>query len=267
MQKGNGTALITGATSGIGLELAKRFAKDGYNLVIVARNQDELDRTAMELSLIHNQIQITPIAKDLFDTNAAHDVYQEVKTKGLIIDVLVNNAGQGIYGPFVETDLQKHVDIIQLNVTSLVVLTHLFLKEMVQRNSGKILQLGSVASRYPSPLQAVYGATKAFILQFSEALVNELKDTNITVTTLMPGGTDTDFFRKGGFEDTVLVRETKLSDPADVAKDGYEALMAGKDKVVSGLKNKAEVAMNNLITDAKAAELMRKQMEVSEKAK
>lgn len=258
-----GYALITGATSGIGYELAKLFAKDGYNLIIAARTAQDLNRSAGELS--QNGIDVVTIAKDLFEPNAAFELYDEVKSKGITVNVLVNDAGQGVYGPFVESDIQRQIQIIQLNVTSLTTLTYLFLKDMVARNEGKILQLGSIVSEIPSPLQAVYGATKAYILSLTEALISEVKDTAVTITTLQPGATDTDFFNKAGAQNSKIVKESKLSNPADVAKDGYEALMKGDDKVVSGFKNKVQSVMSNIVPDTMLAEQMRKQSEESDK--
>ena len=254
-------ALVTGATSGIGYELAKVFAQNGYNLVIVARPTDELQQKSQELSSQFN-VEVIPVGKDLFNADAAYEVYEEVKAKGIEVNVLVNDAGQGVYGPLIETDLQKQLQIIQLNVASLTSLTYLFLKDMVARNEGKILQLGSVASELPATLQAVYGGTKAYILSFTEALISEVKDTNVTLTVLQPGATDTDFFNKAGAQDSKMVQDkSKMSDPADVAKDAYEALMKGDDKVVSGFKNKVQVAMANVIPDTVLANQMKKESE------
>lgn len=250
--------LITGATSGIGYELAKLFAKDNYNLVIVARSEDELSKTAAELKQQSN-IQVVTIAKDLFKRESAFEVYDEVKAKGIDIDVLVNDAGRGQYGEFVNTDINRELDIIQLNIGSLVTLTKCFLKDMVARGNGKILNLASIASKLPGPLQSVYHATKAFVYSFTQSIRSEVKEKGVTVTALLPGATDTDFFNKADMEDSKMVQETKMSDAADVAKDGYEALMSGDDKVVSGLKNKAMVAMGNVLPDEKVADMMHKQ--------
>jgi len=229
----NGYALITGASSGIGLELARLFAADGFDLILVSRQQDELNRIADEFSQQFG-IRVEVIAKDLFGETSATEVYQEVQSRGLQVEVLVNDAGQGVYGKFIEADLEAQMRIIHLNVVSVTTLTYHFLKDMVARNSGKILQLGSVVSEIPAPLQAVYGGTKAYILSFSEAIRNELKDTNITVTVLQPGATDTDFFNKAGAQNSKMVEDkSKLSDPAKVAKDGYDALTSGDDKLVS----------------------------------
>ncbi|MCX2481515.1 SDR family oxidoreductase [Pedobacter sp. MC2016-15] len=252
METKNKYALITGATSGIGFELAKLFAVDGYNLVIVSRHQDELDAKVAKLE--KNGIKVIPIAKDLFDPEEAFALFADLQSQHIRIDILVNNAGQGVYGEFEDTDIDRELDIINLNISSLVVLTKLFVKEMIERNSGKVLNLASVASKLPGPWQAVYHGTKAFVLSFTEAIREELKDTDITVTALMPGVTDTDFFNKADMLDSKAVQDKDaMSDPADVAKDGYEALMAGKDKVISGMKNKLQVGMSNVLPDSTVA--------------
>jgi short-subunit dehydrogenase len=257
-------ALITGATSGIGYELAKLFAEDGYNLIIVARDENELQQKAQEFSAAN--IDVIPIAKDLFQPEAAFELYDEVKSKNLSVDVLVNDAGQGQYGLFVEQDIHRLLDIIQLNVKSLTVLTHLFLKDMVARNEGKILQLASIASQLPGPWQAVYHATKAYVLSFTEALIQELKDSAVTITALQPGATDTDFFNKAEMHDSKIL-DTKLSEPVQVAKDGYQALMKGDDKVISGFKNKMMVGMSNVMPESAVAAQMDKMQKPREEDK
>jgi uncharacterized protein len=260
-QSENLYALVTGATSGIGYELAKLFAQDGYNLIIVARTEEDLHRTATDFSSQYG-VEVIPIAKDLFGENAATELYNEVKGKGIDVEVLVNDAGQGVYGLFTETNIEDQMRIIHLNIVSLTKLTYHFLGDMKARNSGKILQLGSVVSELPSPYQAVYGGTKAYVLSFTEALISELKDTAVHITTLQPGATDTDFFNKAGAQESKIVEDkSKLSDPADVAKDGYKALMSRDDKVVSGFKNKAQIAMSNVVPDTMLAEQMKKQSE------
>lgn len=248
-------ALVTGASMGIGYELAKLFAEDGYNLILVSRTKQDLEKAATEFA--QYGINVITIAKDLFDKESAFELYEEVKAKNLTVDVLVNDAGQGQYGLFVESDIRRQLEIIQLNVSSLTALTYLFLKDMVDRNEGKILQVASIASELPGPWQAVYHATKAYVLSLTEALINELKDSAVTMTALQPGATDTDFFNKADMQESKIL-DTKLSDPAKVAKDGYEALMKGDDKIVSGLKNKAMVAMSNVMPDTMVAEQMNK---------
>ncbi|GGG57676.1 SDR family NAD(P)-dependent oxidoreductase [Hymenobacter glacieicola] len=257
-------ALITGATSGIGYELAKLFAQDHYNLVIVARNEQELEQTAAEFRQQYG-VTVETIAQDLFRPEAPFAVYEAVKAKGIQVDVLVNNAGQGQYGEFIETDINRELEIIQLNIGAYVVLTKKFLQEMVARNEGKILQVSSIGGELPGPLQSVYHGTKAFVTSFTEAIREETKETNVTITALLPGVTDTDFFNKADMTEAKLVKEGHRADPASVAKDGYEALMAGKDKVVSGFMNKVQVAISNVIPDNLVAANLHQQAKPSEK--
>jgi short-subunit dehydrogenase len=261
------TVLITGASSGIGLELARLFAKDGYRLVIVARSEQDLTNTATTFSSEYG-VEVIPISKDLFNPEAAFELYEELKAKGITVDVLVNNAGQGVYGEFVETDIRRQLDIIQLNVSSLVALTYLWLKDVVARGSGRILNVSSIASKAPGPWNSVYHGTKAFVQSFTEAIRSEVKDKGIVVTALLPGVTDTDFFNKADMNESKMVQDKDaMSDPAAVAKDGYDALMRGDDKVISGLKNKVQVGMLNMTPDALAADQMNKMQEPVEKDK
>jgi len=255
-------ALITGATSGIGYELAKLFAQDNYNLVLVARNENNLTQTASELKELAD-IEIHTISADLFQPGAAQEVYNKVKQLGVTVEILVNDAGQGEWGRFHKTELQREIDIVQLNIISLMSLTKFFLQEMVERNSGRILQVASSLSKAPTPYMAVYAASKAFVLSFSEALVKELEETNVTVTALLPGATDTDFFHKAKAENTIVYNETSLYDPAEVAKGGYEALMNGEGSVQPGFKNKAQNVLSTILPDSAVASNMEKQMESS----
>ncbi|WP_234736756.1 SDR family NAD(P)-dependent oxidoreductase [Tellurirhabdus bombi] len=254
------TALITGASSGIGHELAKLFAKDGYNLVLVARSEEKLGQLGGELWDTHG-VETTVIAKDLSEEDAALDVYNQVKEKGITVDVLVNDAGVGLYGMFAtETDWEKEKALIHLNVLTTTEMTKLFLKDMVARNEGKILNLASLVSVTPMPLMAVYAATKAYVLSFTQSLINELKDTNVTVTALMPNATDTDFFNKAGAQNTKVTEQ--LDNAAMVAKDGYTALMKGSSKVIpGGLVNKGYEIMSYLAPHEATAAMMRKNME------
>ena len=252
-------ALITGATSGIGYELAKLFAKDGYNLVIAARNEEDLQNTSSQLQQYN--INVITISKDLFDPENAFDLYNEIILKGIEIDVLVNDAGQGQYGEFIDTDIHRELSIIQLNISSLVVLTKLFLQDMVKRGHGKILNVSSVASKIPGPFQSVYHGTKAFVQSFTESIRNEVKDTGVVITALLPGPTDTDFFNKANMQESKIVQEGKLADAAEVAKDGYDALMKDDDMIISGFKNKVQVAMSNILPDSVVADRVHKQQE------
>ncbi len=251
--------LITGGTMGIGYELAKQFAQNGHNLIIVARHEDELSKVKQELER-HN-VTVVTIAKDLFNPDSAFELYDEVKSRGIAVEILVNNAGQGQYGEFSDTDIRRELDIIQLNISSVVVLTKKFLQDMLLRGEGRILNLSSIASKTPGPWQSVYHGTKAFVQSFTEAVRSEVKDRGVIVTALLPGATDTDFFNKADMNESKIVVEKKLDDPAIVAKDGYEALMSGDDKVVSGMMNKLMVAMSNVLPDSVVADQMKKQQE------
>ncbi len=255
METKNQYALITGATSGIGYELAKLFAKNGYNLAIVARNLEELSAKAEEFEQFG--VTVLPIAKDFFNIQEVYDVYAELKLKGISPEILVNDAGQGVYGKFQDTEINREVDIVNLNINSVLILTKLFLQDRLEKGSGKILNLASIASKSPGPWHSVYHGTKAFILSWSEAIREELKDSGITVTALLPGPTDTDFFNKADMNRSkILEDKDNLSTPEEVAKDGFEALMNGEERVISGLKNKLTVAMSNLATDSMAAHRM-----------
>jgi len=260
----NQYALITGATSGFGYELAKLFAKDGFSLVLVARSEERLQEVTDELKQQYN-IEVTPISSDLFRPTAAKEIYDEVQARGIVVNYLVNDAGQGEWGRFIDVDLQRSLDIIQLNICSLVGLTKYFATDMAARGEGHILQLGSEAGKAPMPLLSVYAATKAFVISFSAAISNELEGTGVNVTVLLPGASDTDFFHKANMEHTKTYREESLQTPEEVAKDGYEALMSGESRVISGGKTKMHVYMANLLSDEANAVNMRKLMEPSEK--
>lgn len=250
--------LITGGTSGIGLELAKLFAQEGFNLALVARDFSELQAISVEFHHQYN-IDVITIEKDLSKKEAPFEVCEEIKSKNIRIDILVNNAGQGAYGRFTETDVHHELEIIQLNIAAYVVLTKYFLKDMLSRNEGRILNVASIAGKMPGPWQSVYHGTKAFVVSWTEAIQQEIKDTNVTITTLLPGATATDFFHKADMEEATLVQKGDLADPAKVAKDGFKALMAGEHKIVSGWKNKAQVAMSGILPDKVVAGMSEKQ--------
>jgi short-subunit dehydrogenase len=244
-------ALVTGASSGIGYELAKLFAKDGKNLVIVARSQDRLEELRTE---IDDEYETTVIVlpKDLSNPNSPQEIFSELQQRHINVDVLVNNAGFGVWGKFSETDLQKELEMIQVNVTSLIHLTKLFLKGMLENKSGWILNVASLCAFTPVPLESVYCGTKANILHFSEALANELKGTSVSVTCLCIGLAKTGFHKRAKMEDT-RVAKRKMMDAATVAQDGLNALKKRKVITVPGLQYKvwpllARVAPRNLIT-------------------
>ena len=251
-------AVVTGATSGIGYELANLLANDGYNLVIVSRDKKMVERKANEFAQAYG-VNVIPVIKDLFDVGAPFELYKEIKSKGIKVHILVNDAGQGQYGEFKDTDIKREIEIIQLNIISLVALTKLFLKDMLKKGEGKILNVGSVAGEIPGPYQSVYHGTKAFVNSFSEAIRSEVKDKGITVTVLLPGATETDFFNKADMLNAKNIQDAKLADPVVVAKDGYKALMNGDDKVISGFKNKMQVAISNILPDDMVADSVKKQ--------
>src|ERR1700691_3725627 len=220
------TALITGASFGIGLELTRIFAREGYNLVVVARTADKLRQLASELEKAHGTRSLI-LAIDLTDPGAPAYVLDQTTRADLQIDVLVNNAGFGQYGPFVENDLEECLRQIQLNVTTLTHLTRLYLPPMIERKSGRVLNVASTAAFQPGPLMAVYFATKAYVLHFSEALANELNGTGVSVTCLCPGATATEFHKRANATGQRLLKFGSM-DARTVAEAGYRAMVAGK---------------------------------------
>jgi uncharacterized protein len=234
------TALITGASFGIGMELARIFAREGYSLVLVARSADKLRVLASELEKSHGTRSLI-LAVDLTEPGASAYVLDQTTRADIQVDVLVNNAGFGQYGLFYENDLEECLRQIQLNVTTLTHLTRLYLPAMIERakierKSGRILNVASTAAFQPGPLMAVYFATKAYVLHFSEALANELHGTGVTVTCLCPGPTATEFAKRAQITDLLLLKFGSM-DAHTVAEDGYRALMDGKPVVISGFKN------------------------------
>src|SRR5450432_1443264 len=229
------TALITGASFGIGSEFARIFAREGYNLVLVARTADKLRQLASELEKAYGTRSLI-LAADLTDPGAPAYVLDPTTRADIQVDVLVNNAGFGQYGLFVDNDLEECLRQIQLNVTTLTHLTRLYLPAMVERRSGRILNVASTAAFQPGPLMAVYFATKAYVLHFSEALANELKRSGVTVTCLCPGATVTEFHKRAKATGMRLLKMGAM-DARTVAEDGYRALIAGEPVVISGFKN------------------------------
>ena len=234
------TALITGASGGIGLEFARIFAREGYNLVLIARSEDKLNQLASELKTNHN-IQVRVMTRDLTSINASQEIFDTLTADGLQIDVLINNAGFAGYGHFAtETKLEDELQMMQLNMITLTLLTKLFLKPMVERHSGKVLNVASTASFQPGPLMAVYYATKAYVLSLSEALARELQGTGVTVTALCPGPTESGFQKRAAIEDSKLIANATvpMMTSTVVAEQGYKGLMAGKTIVIPGLMNR-----------------------------
>jgi short-subunit dehydrogenase len=229
------TALITGASFGIGLELSRIFARYNHNLVLVARSADKLRQLASELEKAHGTRSLM-LAVDLTDPGSATYVLDQTTRAGVVVDVLVNNAGFGQYGLFAESDLEECLRQIQLNVTTLTHLTRLYLPGMIGRGSGRILNVASTAAFQAGPLMAVYYATKAYVLHFSEAIANELKGSGVTVTCLCPGLTTTEFHKRANMTNSRLLPFGAMTARA-VAEDGYRALMSGKPVAISGFKN------------------------------
>lgn len=252
-----GTALITGSSSGIGLHLAREFARHGHSLVLVAPVEAELEQEAKKLKAEHG-VTVTVIAKDLETETAAGEVFEELRRNAIDVHILVNNAGHGYRGKSWEIPIEQDISMVRLNIEAVLRLTKLFLPPMLQRESGRILNTASVAGFEPGPLLNVYHSTKAFVLSWSEALAVELEKTGITVTALCPGPTDTDFFPKAGMLDTRAFQKASVSAPQDVAKAGYEGLMKGELFVVPGGMNKALVAARRILSEGAQAKLNQK---------
>ncbi|MEM6721156.1 MAG: SDR family oxidoreductase [Bacteroidota bacterium] len=233
-------ALITGASSGIGKEFARIHAEKGGDLVIVARSENKLKALKEELETAH-KVNVMVITKDLTHPNAPKEIYDEVKAANIKVDYLINNAGYGGRGRFDQRELQTDLNMIQLNVSALTALTHHFLQDFVQRNDGKILNVSSTASLMPGPLQSVYFATKAYVTFFSNAIAEELRETNITVTNLMPGATETEFASVSGMDKTDLFEKTVSA--RSVAEDGYNSMLKGDLDIISGLTSSQKFLM------------------------
>ena len=229
------TALITGATSGIGLELTLLLASDGLDLILVARNEERLSEVKNELSNKY-QINIKTIAKDLSKPESSKEIYNE--TKDHEINILINNAGFGDYGEFIKSDWQTQEKMINLNIISLTHLTKFFLPQMIERKEGKILNVASTAAFQPGPYMSVYFATKAYVLSFSEALAEEIKHTGITITTLCPGPTRTGFEKESKTEAAGLFAGPNVMTAVEVASYGYRAMLKGQRIAIPGIQNK-----------------------------
>ncbi len=227
------TVLITGASTGIGYELAKLFARDHHNLVLVARSAAKLRQVATELQ-VHG-VTVKTIALDLSTPLAPKFLFDQLQDTP--IDIVVNNAGFGAFGDFAQMSEEEILGQIELNITALTQLTHLFLPQMVQRHSGRIMNVASTAAFQPGPLMAVYYATKAYVLSFSEAIANELRHSGVTVTCFCPGATHTGFAKRAGTEGSRLFKQLGAMNADKVALDGYRALMQGRTVAFSGAHN------------------------------
>jgi short-subunit dehydrogenase len=230
-------ALITGASSGIGCELAKVFARHGHDLVLVSRNKKAMDELASELrESFKTTVMVLP--KDLSKHHAADEIFTLLHRTRVTVDVLVNNAGFGTFGPFVHTDVQSTVNLLQVNTVALTHLTRLFAAEMAQRKRGKILNVASTAAFQPGPWMSTYYASKAYVLSFSEALAHELAGSGVTVSCLCPGPTRTEFHKRAGMEHTRLFHAAFLMDAALVAQRAFDGLMKGKRVIIPGALNR-----------------------------
>ncbi len=251
-------AVVTGASSGIGYELARQFAQNGFDLLVTATGSS-IDEAAQTFKGLGAKVET--VQANLATSDGVETLYNQIKATGRPVEAIAINAGVGVGGEFIKTDLQEELNLIALNVASTVHLAKRVVQDMAARGEGKVLFTSSVVSQMPSPFQAVYAASKAFVHSFSEALRNELKDTGVTVTALMPGATETNFFHRAGLDDT-KVGADKKDDPAEVAKQGFEALMAGKDSTLaSSLKTKIEGAIGSILPDTVSAEMNRKMNE------
>lgn len=248
-------AIVTGASTGIGLELAKRCAKEGYGLLIAA-DEPAIEQAA--ISLRGAGAEVEAVQADLGTTEGVDRLY--AATKGRAVDALLANAGRGLGHAFLDQDFDKVRRVIDTNVTGTVYLVHKIGNDMRRRNSGRILITGSIAGFMPGSFQAVYNGTKAFLNSFSFALREELKDTDVTVTCLMPGATETEFFRRAEMMDTKIGTDEK-DDAAEVANNGFEAMIKGKGDVVSGLRNKVQSAVANVTPAGALAAQHRKKAE------
>lgn len=248
-------AVVTGASNGIGYELAKQFAEHGFDLIVTATGSS-IEKAAQTLEQLGTNVET--VEADLATYEGVETLYHQIRATGRPVEAIAINAGVGVGGQFTETDLKEELNLIELNVTSSVHLAKHVVKDMVARGSGKILFTSSIASLQPGPFEAVYAASKAFVRSFAEGIRNELKDTGVTVTALMPGPTDTNFFHQADMEDT-KVGSNKKDDPAEVAKQGFDALMAGKDSVVAGsLQTKIQGNVSKVLPDTVNAEAHRK---------
>ncbi len=230
-------AVITGASTGIGLELARLCARDGYDLALVARSESKLEAVAAEIRAKMKQ-NVLVISKDLTTPGAAREVFETVNAAALPVEILINNAGFGLLGHFWELDVDQQMQMVQLNVAALTELSRLFLPQLVSQRRGRIMNLASTAAFQPGPLMAVYYASKAYVVSFSEAINNEARDFGVTVTCLCPGPTQTEFHHRAGLSGKIFEGSLSMS-AKQVAKQGYAAMKSGKPLVITGRLNAA----------------------------
>jgi len=249
-----GTALVTGASAGLGAEFAKLCAAGGYDVVLVARSASRLDHLAADLVKTY-AVDARPLPADLADPAAPPAIFAQLAGKP--VDILINNAGFGVRGPYAETDWARDSGLMQVNMAALAHLTKLFLPEMIRRRTGRILNIASTAAFVPGPFMALYYASKAFVLSFSEALANEVQGAGVTVTVLCPGPTRTEFAQAAGIGDSDLFHGRTMG-AAEVARIGYDAMMAGKSSVIAGARNRWMIRGTRLVARSFAAAQTRK---------
>ena len=251
-------AVVTGGSSGIGYELARQFLENGYD-VLIAAEDDGIKTAAQQLRTFGGDVQA--VQADLATHAGNQELYKAIQAAGRPVDALALNAGVGVGGPFVESEMDALMNMIDVNVMAPVHLARLLVPDMVRRNAGRILITSSIAATMPTPFETVYGATKVFLLSFADGLRSELKDTEITVTALMPGATETNFFHRAGLDDT-KIGQAKKDDPAAVAKDGFDALMKGDHHIIShSFKSKMQGMLGEFLPEAVSAQMHRKQSE------
>jgi short-subunit dehydrogenase len=250
------TALVTGSSGGIGLEIAKELARKGFDIALVARRRDTLEAAAGQLEGKFD-IKAHVFAADLRRSDAPEQIFDFLHNENIPIEVLVNNAGFGVGGEFSETELTRELEMIQVNIGALTHLTKLFLPPMVRARTGRILNVASTAAFQPGPLMAVYYATKAYVLSFSQALAEELRNTGVTVTALCPGPTQTDFAEAAQMTNSRLFTTFGIADADDVARYGVRAMLRGKRLAIPGIRNKVLAQANRIAPRALSAKLAR----------
>lgn len=248
------TALVTGASAGLGAEFAKLCAAGGYDVVLLARNASRLDQLAAELVKTYG-VEARSLPADLADPSAPPAIFAQLS--GTPVEILINNAGFGVRGPYAETDWARESGLMQVNMVALAHLTKLFLPEMIRRRTGRILNVASTAAFVPGPYMALYYASKAFVLSFSEALANEVQGTGVTVTVLCPGPTRTEFAQAAGIGDSDIFHGPTMG-AAEVARIGYSAMMAGKSSVIAGARNRWMIRGTRLVPRSFVAAQARK---------
>ncbi|MFZ0076104.1 MAG: SDR family oxidoreductase [Exiguobacterium undae] len=230
------TVLITGVSGGIGKELADRFARDGYEMVLVARSKAKILELATYYQMTYG-VGVTVIAKDVAAPGVPQEIFDELRQKKIQVDYLINNAGFGLFGPFTETDLEEETNMIDVNIKALTIMTKLFLPGMVKRNQGGVMNVSSMVGFFPGPLMSVYHVTKAYVLSFTEALENEVSGTNVTVTALCPGLTATGFADRASMEKSNML-QGKVMEAGEVADIGYRGFLKGETLIIPGTQNR-----------------------------